>query len=117
MKNTILALTLCAVMGLALAGCGERKENFPGTATVTDQRYSQSYTVTGKTNADSGAYNGSFGNTGSAANPSASTAKTVTGKAGRYRRRNSATTWEQMVENGRIHDRDGYLLDGENTTW
>ena len=116
MKNTILALTLCAMLATALVGCGERKENFPGTATVTDRRYSQSYTVTDDINADSGAYNGSFGNAGSAANPSASTGKKVTGKAGRYRR-NSTTTWEQMVENGRIHDRDGYLLDGENTTW
>lgn len=26
-------------------------------------------------------------------------------------------TWQQMLENGRVHDRDGYLLDGENSCW
>lgn len=26
-------------------------------------------------------------------------------------------TWRQMVQNGCVHDRDGFLLDGENTTW
>lgn len=25
--------------------------------------------------------------------------------------------YERMLENGRVHDRDGYLLDGENTSW
>ena len=26
-------------------------------------------------------------------------------------------TWEQMLENGRVHDRDGFLFDGENSHW
>ena len=26
-------------------------------------------------------------------------------------------TWEQMLENGRVHDTDGYLFDGENSHW
>ena len=35
---------------------------------------------------------------------------------GGYRTDRTAT-WAQMLENGRVHDRDGFLLDGENTTW
>lgn len=26
-------------------------------------------------------------------------------------------TWEQMLDNGRVHDRDGFLFDGENSHW
>ena len=26
-------------------------------------------------------------------------------------------TWEQMLQNGRVHDRDGFLFDGENSHW
>lgn len=26
-------------------------------------------------------------------------------------------TWRQMVQNGCVHDRDGFLLDGENSSW
>lgn len=26
-------------------------------------------------------------------------------------------TWHQMVQNGCVHDRDGFLLDGENSSW
>ena len=35
---------------------------------------------------------------------------------GGYRTDRTAT-WAQMLENGRVHDRDGFLLDGENSTW
>ena len=26
-------------------------------------------------------------------------------------------TWEQMLQNGRVHDQDGFLFDGENSHW
>ena len=26
-------------------------------------------------------------------------------------------TWRQMLENGFVHDSDGFLLDGENACW
>lgn len=26
-------------------------------------------------------------------------------------------TWEQMLQNGRVHDKDGFLFDGENSHW
>lgn len=32
-------------------------------------------------------------------------------------RTSGTATWQQMLQNGRVHDTDGYLLDGENTTW
>lgn len=28
-----------------------------------------------------------------------------------------AATWRQMLENGFVHDSDGFLLDGENACW
>lgn len=28
-----------------------------------------------------------------------------------------AATWRQMLENGFVHDTDGFLLDGENACW
>ena len=41
---------------------------------------------------------------------------TVYDGMGGYRTDRTAT-WAQMLENGRVHDRDGFLLDGENSTW
>lgn len=132
MKKTILALTLCAVMATALVGCGERRETFPnGSMDTTQTPYTDRDTTMDDrtdTNAGNGAYNGSFGNTGSATNPSAPADGSVTGNTtdgdrvlGRSNRsvlrRGRDLTWEQMLENGRIHDRDGFLLDGENSNW
>lgn len=120
MKKTILALMLCAALAAPLAGCGERTEPFPPTATPTSMTGSTTTAYArGKTNADNGAYNGSFGNTGSTPNPSPiSNTDRVLGRH-RARRliRDRDLTWEQMVDNGRVHDRDGYLLDGENSAW
>lgn len=35
---------------------------------------------------------------------------------GSYRAEGTAT-WRQMLDNGRVRDRDGFLLDGENPSW
>lgn len=41
---------------------------------------------------------------------------TVTGSLFGTRREN-AERYEQMLQNGRVHDRDGFLLDGENSRY
>ena len=38
---------------------------------------------------------------------------TMTGNRGA----SGTATWRQMLENGFVHDTDGFLLDGENTCW
>ena len=38
----------------------------------------------------------------------------TTNPANGYRQ---TTTWWKMLQNGRVHDSDGYLLDGENAHW
>ena len=124
MKHTLLALALCAA--LVLGGCGQQDRR-PATGTnvapgVTDHN--------GSIGTNGGGNNGITGNgtengvVGSGTNGTG-TDGTLGGTAGtsiygarrgtnwRYR----PTSWDQMVENGMVHDRDGFLLDGENTNW
>ena len=94
MKHFILALTLCAA--LVLGGCGRQEKHTADTlpATATD---------TAATHTD-----GTLGGTAGAR-----VAPRRRGSSWRYK----ATSWDQMVENGKVHDRDGILTDGENTAW
>lgn len=102
MKHTLLALALCAA--LVLGGCGQQDRR-PATGTnvapgVTDHN--------GSIGTNGGGTDGTLGGT---AGTSIYGARR--GANWRYR----PTSWDQMVENGMVHDRDGFLLDGENTTW
>ena len=124
MKHTLLALALCAA--LVLGGCGQQDRQ-PATGTdrtpgVTDHNGSigtngsdnNGITGNGTENGVVGSgtnTTGTDGTLGGTAGTSIYGARRGTGW--RYR----PTSWDQMVENGMVHDRDGFLLDGENTTW
>ena len=69
-----------------------------GTMNGADQRI-----ITGN-NADNSDVMGNSAVRGSTINP-------ANGMADR------TATWEQMLQNGRVHDTDGFLFDGENSHW
>ena len=121
MKHTLLALALCAA--LVLGGCGQQDRRLATgsnvTPGVTDHNGSigtngsdnNGITGNGTENGVVGSGTNGDGTLGGTAGTSIYGARRGTGW--RYR----PTSWDQMVENGMVHDRDGYLLDGENTTW
>ena len=64
-----------------------------------------------------GANNGTNGNNADQSNvmgDSALRSNTINPANGNADR---TATWEQMLQNGRVHDTDGYLFDGENSHW
>ena len=65
------------------------------------------------TNGNNGS-NGTNADQGSAMGDSALHSNTINPANGTVDR---TATWEQMLQNGRVHDTDGYLFDGENTHW
>ena len=65
------------------------------------------------TNGNNGS-NGNNADQGSAMGDSALPGNTINPANGTVDR---TATWEQMLQNGRVHDTDGFLFDGENTHW
>lgn len=124
MKHSILALTLCAA--LVLGGCGQQDRR-PATGTNVAPGVTDHNSSIGTNGGDNNGITGNGtenGVVGSGTNGT-HTDGTLGGTAGARvapRRRGSswrykATSWDQMVENGKVHDRDGILTDGENTAW
>lgn len=139
MKRTF-ALLLTALMALSLNACDGNKTNTPSTSTpnksVTDNNTgsgTNSATGTGVVkNADQRRVsNGATGTTARATDnnilglenygagaPSAVLKNgqnaTVTTKSGTVNGKVRGATYGQMLRNARVHDTDGYLLDGEN---
>lgn len=147
MKEKLIAFVLAGLMVLSLVGCGAQKDKDDatngGNGDVTDNNGSTNNggtTDNGSTNTNgddsvagnakgrtwdtdvrSGnretyAYDYDFDNNGGSTFGGIDQDNTDYDGMGGYRTDRTAT-WEQMLENGRVHDRDGFLLDGENTTW
>ena len=155
MKQTA-ALVMAALLMLALAGCGENKDNTnrPGSnsnnTTNGDKNNStndnndadkDNGTVNdGLTDSNGAARNGrssygayrdkgndqaftdnrgsTFGRVGEELREDAqqfppTVYDTMTGNHGA----SGTATWRQMLDNGFVHDTDGFLLDGENACW
>ena len=155
MKQTA-ALVMAALLMLALAGCGENKDNTnrPGS---NSNNTTNGNTNNGNTNNGNAADNGgtvddgltdsngkarngrsSYGTYRDNGNDKAFTENrgSTFGHAGQEIQRDAeqwpptvydtmtgthgargAATWRQMLENGFVHDTDGFLLDGENSCW
>ena len=146
MKEKLIAFILAGVMVLSLVGCGAQKdkddnvnagngdvsENNSGT---TNNGGSTNNGNTGNSGDDSVAgnakgrtwdtdvrsgnrevYDYDFDNNHGSTFGGIDQDNTVYDGMGGYRTDRTAT-WAQMLENGRVHDRDGFLLDGENSTW
>ena len=140
MKEKLVAFVLAGMMVLSLVGCGAQKdkddnvnagngdvsENNGGTTNNGGTGSSGDDSVAGNakgrtwdTDVRSGnreVYDYDFDNNHGSTFGGIDQDNTVYDGMGGYRTDRTAT-WAQMLENGRVHDRDGFLLDGENSTW
>ena len=143
MKEKITALILALMIALGLSACDGTKT---GTANDNDVMGDEHSNVQQQapggadtngstdTNTDSknqtgtyagGAYRSksgsTYGSNGGSTYGSGSTNRSggvsdysTTNPANGYRQ---TTTWWKMLQNGRVHDSDGFLMDGENAHW
>lgn len=140
MKEKLIAFVLAGLMVLSLVGCGAQKdkddnvnagngdvsENNGGNTNNGSTDNSGDDSVAGNakgrtwdTDVRSGnreVYDYDFDNNNGSTFGGIDQDNTVYDDMGGYRTDRTAT-WAQMLENGRVHDRDGFLLDGENSTW
>ena len=151
MKEKVMALTMAALLALALTGCGEDKSNTnrPGSDSndttnngttdndtnggtvddgVTDSNGTtrngtgRSGTARYRDNGNDSAFNDNHGSTfGGVGEELMENAEqfppTVYDSMTGNRGASGTATWRQMLENGFVHDTDGFLLDGENSCW
>ena len=143
MKEKVMALAMAALLALALTGCGEDKSNTnrPGSDSnnttnnggtvddgVTDSNGTTrngtgrsgygAYRDKGNDSAFNDNHGSTFGGVGEELKEDArqfppTVWDSMTGNHGA----SGTATWRQMLENGFVHDTDGFLLDGENSCW
>lgn len=99
----IFTMLAVLVLAAALTACGEENPNNTGTADQDRPGTNQSQNA----QRDDGAA-GSQENTRDNARM---------GRSALRRGAESTATFRQMLENGYVHDSDGFLNDGENTSW
>ena len=156
MQKRIMALVMAVLLTLALAGCGENKNNTnrPGSnsnnttngdknnstndnndadkdnGTVNDgltdsngaARNGRSSYGTYRDRGNDDAFNNNHGSTfGGVGEELMEDAQqfppTVWDSMTGNRGASGTATWRQMLDNGFVHDTDGFLLDGENACW
>ena len=141
MKRTLAITAATALLALSLAGCGDMADRpadggaAAGGTTATDTMHNdgagQSGTgTTGGASANNGGLGSvtgaaRYGANGSAYGPTGWSAYTARNNGGwmggavpaEQDAQASADRYALMLENGRVHDTDGFLLDGENTSW
>jgi len=120
----IFTMLAVLVLAAALTACGEENPNNTGTADQDRPGTNQSQNA----QRDDGA-GGSWQNgTDTPAQPDASVGGAAgsqentpdnarMGRSALRRGAESTATFRQMLENGYVHDSDGFLSDGENTSW
>ncbi|MBE7004350.1 MAG: hypothetical protein E7425_08730 [Ruminococcaceae bacterium] len=137
MKRTLAITAVTALLALSLAGCGDTADRTndygaaSGGTTATDtMRDDNGVAGTGTMNGASTGTNG-LGSVAGAANRGRNGANdyTATNNGGLHstvdysndaavrRAAIAGDNYARMLENGRVHDTDGFLLDGENTSW
>ena len=121
MRDKLLSLVLCGLLAVTLFACGEKRGVANDSDILGDEsRYTNDNSRSNNTVKDgfgSGTMNGSTGNNARQSDvmgDSAIRGNTLNPANGEADR---TATWEQMLQNGRIHDRDGFLFDGENSHW
>ena len=124
MKQFFMILAVLA-LAVVLTACGDKNRNDAGGAngqTRPDTNQSQNAQ---QDNGTGGSWqNGTDTNTqpgasvGGAAGSQENTRDNARmGRSTLRRGAESTATFRQMLENGYVHDRDGFLNDGENTSW
>lgn len=138
MKKYLAILTVCAAMLFALTACGEgmgqngadnasaRVDNALGAGTRNDLTDGIEDMWTDGLRKAEGDNTNATPNTrlqGSYNNPTGTPAGSASSSAASYRAQDeeddplaSSIRYRLMLENARVHDRDGFLLDGENTS-
>lgn len=132
MKQKWIAFALTAMTLLTLMGCGEKdkvnnaddaKPNTNYTTPTDSENEKQNDTLTDKDdNKDSEKFDSTedMGKTSEKTkidNTVSGTQTSAINARGYVESNHNVRSWSQMVDNGRVHDRDGYLLDGENSHW
>lgn len=123
MRQTLTALLLALTLALSLTGC-TRKDN-SNTDLPNNGTANNSTTNNGTMNGGTNSGDGSVGNgtTPSARNRYSSDSYAQPGSNGATSSDSYDTlpgrSYEQMLRDGRVHDSDGFLTDGENsvTEW
>ena len=132
MTKKVMALLMAALLMLALAGCGENKNNTnrPGSNSNNTTNGSNdadkgngtvnygTYRDRGNDDAFNNNHGSTFGGVGEELKEDAqqfppTVWDSMTGNHGA----SGTATWRQMLDNGFVHDTDGFLLDGENACW
>ena len=146
MRDKIIALAMCALLAVSLFACGDNRRPSNDSDILGDEQH-QTGTNNGTTNGNTtnngtngSSTNGGSTNGGSSTNNNGSTAtdtdqNVTTGNnakqsdvMGDSALRGSTinpangsadrtASWEQMLRNGRVQDKDGFLFDGENSHW
>ena len=143
MREKFIALAMCGLLAMTLFACGENRGVGNDSDILGDeQNYTNGTTNGGSNGSSRGSMNGSTkggmnGNTNggstngrmsgsmngtngtnsdqsSAMGDSALRGSTINPANGGADR---TATWEQMLQNGRVHDMDGFLMDNENSHW
>ena len=133
MRDKIIALAMCALLAVSLFACGESRGIANDSDVLGDEQHYGSESSKGNNTTDKRSDNNT---TGKNSGGSDTDRRITTGNnakqsdvMGDSALRNGSTfnpanggadrtaTWEQMLQNGRVHDRDGFLLDGENSHW
>ena len=121
MRDKLLSLVLCGLLAVTLFACGEKRGVANDSDILGDEsRYANDNSRGNnsvKDGSGSGTMNGSTGNNARQSDvmgDSAMRGNTLNPANGEADR---TATWEQMLQNGRVHDRDGFLFDGENSHW
>lgn len=140
MTKKVIALLMAALLILALAGCGENRDNTnrPGSNNTTNDddgtvndgltdsngaaRNGRSsygtYRDRGNDDAFNSNHGSTFGGVGEELKEDAQQfPSTVWDSMTENRSASGTATWRQMLDNGFVRDTDGFLLDGENACW
>lgn len=120
----IFTMLAVLVLAAALAACGEENRNDTGTADQDRPGTNQSQNAQRDDGAGGSWQNGTDTPTqpgasvGGAAGSQENTRDNARmGRSALRRGAESTATFRQMLENGYVHDSDGFLNDGENTSW
>lgn len=125
MKRRGIAFFLTALMVLSLTGCGQKDKNNGHTDKPTDDHVATGTNKPDKPGSatdstpdkDGDAERGKTSEKTKIDNTASGTQTPVMTARGYAAGHGGTLTGRQMLENGMVHDRDGYLLDGENSSW
>ncbi|MBO4915667.1 MAG: hypothetical protein J5449_10745 [Oscillospiraceae bacterium] len=138
MKRTLAITAAVMLLSLPLAGCGNVSDGYGATesgTTATDTMHNDGSgyntgtysgatantdTANGGLGSVTGAVNRAYGyNGGYTAYNNAGYRSVVdySDAASVHRAAKAGDNYARMLENGRVHDTDGFILDGENASW